>query len=187
MKYQNLGIIFWSCNAFHDLKKFPEIILRRFHGFHKFPEQPPNLTFQISRNRGKIKSPSANRKFCCRFRFLSSAGAERNCALPMRLPHPSPILNKNRAPMGSESLSSTQAGVWRKWALFRNTQPVQIVWKHWQYTFNLYRRTPPICNAVPCWLLSLEERETPQHTSNLYCNTPPIYTTVRLLAEIITK
>ena len=47
-------------------------------------------------------------------RFLSSAGAGGNCARPMRLPDPSPILDKNRAPMGPEILSSTGAGVWRK-------------------------------------------------------------------------
>ena len=45
---------------------------------------------------------------------------------------------------------------------------------------NLYRRAPPICNAVSCWLLSLEEREPPQYTSNLYCSTPPICTAMRL-------
>ena len=32
----------------------------------------------------------------------------------MRLPDPSPALDKNRAPMGPEVLSSTGAGVWRK-------------------------------------------------------------------------
>ena len=32
----------------------------------------------------------------------------------MRLPDPSPVLNKNRAPMGPEILSSTGAGVCRK-------------------------------------------------------------------------
>ena len=37
-----------------------------------------------------------------------------NCARPMRLPDPSPVLDKNRAPMGPEILSSTGAGVWRK-------------------------------------------------------------------------
>ena len=47
-------------------------------------------------------------------RFLSSAGAGWNCARPMRLPDPSPVLDKNRAPMGPEILSSTGAGVWRK-------------------------------------------------------------------------
>ena len=47
-------------------------------------------------------------------RFLSSAGTGRNGALPMRLPNPSPVLDKNRAPMGPEILSSTGAGVWRK-------------------------------------------------------------------------
>ena len=46
--------------------------------------------------------------------------------------------------------------------------------KYWQYTSNLYRSTPPICNAVPCWLLSSGERETPQYTSKLYRSTPPI-------------
>ena len=47
-------------------------------------------------------------------RFLSSAGAGGNCARPMRLPDPSPVLDKNRAPMGPEILSSAGAGVWRK-------------------------------------------------------------------------
>ena len=47
-------------------------------------------------------------------RFLSSAGAGGNCARPMRLPDPSPVLDKNDAPMGPEFLSSTGAGVWRK-------------------------------------------------------------------------
>ena len=47
-------------------------------------------------------------------RFLSSAGAGGNCARSMRLPDPSPVLDKNRAPMGPEILSSTGAGVWRK-------------------------------------------------------------------------
>ena len=32
----------------------------------------------------------------------------------MRLPDSSPVLDKNRAPMGPEILSSTGAGVWRK-------------------------------------------------------------------------
>ena len=32
----------------------------------------------------------------------------------MRLPNPSPVLDRNRAPMGPEILSSTGAGVWRK-------------------------------------------------------------------------
>ena len=47
-------------------------------------------------------------------RFLSTAGAGGNCARPMRLPDPSPVLDKNRAPMGPEILSSTGAGVWIK-------------------------------------------------------------------------
>ena len=34
--------------------------------------------------------------------ILSSAGAGRNCARPMRLPDPSPVLDKNRASMGPE-------------------------------------------------------------------------------------
>ena len=32
----------------------------------------------------------------------------------MRVPNPSPVLDKNRASMGPEILSSTGAGVWRK-------------------------------------------------------------------------
>ena len=45
--------------------------------------------------------------------FLASVGGG-GCALPMRLPDPSPVLDKNRAPMGPEILSSAGAGVWRK-------------------------------------------------------------------------
>ena len=46
--------------------------------------------------------------------FIHSAGAGGNCTRPMRLPDPSPALDKNRAPMGPEILSSAGAGVWRK-------------------------------------------------------------------------
>ena len=38
--------------------------------------------------------------------FVSSAGAGGNCARSMRLADPSPVLDKNRAPMGPEILSS---------------------------------------------------------------------------------
>ena len=41
-----------------------------------------------------------------------------------------------------------------------------------QYTSNLYGSTPPICIAVPSWLLSLEEGKPN--------STPPICTAVRL-------
>ena len=47
-------------------------------------------------------------------RFLSSAGAGGTCARPMRLPDPSPVLDKNRAPHGSRNVIRTGAGVWRK-------------------------------------------------------------------------
>ena len=47
-------------------------------------------------------------------RFLSSAGAGGKCVFSMRVPNPSPVLDKNCAPMGPEILSSTGAGVWRK-------------------------------------------------------------------------
>ena len=42
------------------------------------------------------------------------AGTERNCVLSMRVPNPSPTLDKNCALMGPEFLSSAGAGVWRK-------------------------------------------------------------------------
>ena len=47
-----------------------------------------------------------------RDQFLSVL--DKNCARPTRLADPSPVLDKNRAPMGPEFLSSTGAGVWRK-------------------------------------------------------------------------
>ena len=46
--------------------------------------------------------------------FLSSAGTGKNCALSMRFPDRSPVLDKNRATMGPEILSSTGAGAWKK-------------------------------------------------------------------------
>ena len=58
--------------------------------------------------------------------------------------------------------------------------PYNLSEKYWQYTSNLYHSTPPICNAVPCWLQSFGERETPQYTSNFYCSTPPICTAAPL-------
>ena len=45
---------------------------------------------------------------------MSSAGTGKICALPIRVPNPSPILDKNRASMGPEIISSTGAGVWMK-------------------------------------------------------------------------
>ena len=48
-----------------------------------------------------------------------------------------------------------------------------------QYNSNLCGSTPPICVAVPSWLLSLEDRGTQHYTSNLYCSTPPICMAVR--------
>ena len=47
-------------------------------------------------------------------RYLSSAGAGRSCALPMRVPNTSPVLEKNLAPIGPGILSSIGAGVWRR-------------------------------------------------------------------------
>ena len=61
----------------------------------------------------------------------------------------------------------------------KTPNPYNLSEKYWRYTSNLHRSTPPICNAVPRWLPSLEEREVPQCTSNLYCSTPPICTAVR--------
>ena len=45
---------------------------------------------------------------------LSSAGTGKNCALPMKVPNPSPGLDKDCTPMGPEMLSNTGSGVWRK-------------------------------------------------------------------------
>ena len=39
---------------------------------------------------------------------------------------------------------------------------------------------PPICIALPSWLLNLEERQIPRYTSQMYCDTPPISTAVHL-------
>ena len=50
--------------------------------------------------------------------------------------------------------------------------PSNLSEKYWQYISNLYCSTPPICNAVPCWLLNFGERKRR--------STPPICTAVRL-------
>ena len=63
---------------------------------------------------------------CMGDRFLSSAGAGGNCARPMRLPDPSPVLDKNRAPMGPEILSSVGAGVW--WRLLWHCKTPVLYW-----------------------------------------------------------
>ena len=62
---------------------------------------------------------------------------------------------------------------------FQKPQPLLVSEKVLQNTSNLYGSTPPICIAVPSWLLILEERETQQYTSHLYCSTPPTCTAVR--------
>ena len=61
---------------------------------------------------------------------------------------------------------------------FETPNPYNSSEKYCQHTSNLYHSTPPICNAVPCWLLSLKERETPQYTSYLYRRTAPICTPI---------
>ena len=91
------------------------------------------------------------------------------------------LAKKGPAPRTSESL---QDQLHLHHVLFGNwsgtPNPYNLSEKYWQYTSNLYRSATPICNAVPRWLLSLEERETPQYTSNLCRNMPPICTVVRL-------
>ena len=47
-------------------------------------------------------------------RILPSAGTGKNSTLYTRLSNPSPVLDKNRAPIGPKILSSTGAGFWRK-------------------------------------------------------------------------
>ena len=47
-------------------------------------------------------------------RFISSAGVGKSCVLPIRVPNPSPTLDKYLASMGPGILSSIGVGVWRK-------------------------------------------------------------------------
>ena len=47
-------------------------------------------------------------------RLLPSAGVGKSCVLPIRVPKPSPTLDKNLASMGPGILSSVGVGVWRK-------------------------------------------------------------------------
>ena len=46
-------------------------------------------------------------------RFLSSASVGKSCVLPLRMPNPSPTLDKNLASMGPGVLASIRVGVWR--------------------------------------------------------------------------
>ena len=48
-------------------------------------------------------------------RFLSSTGVGKSCALPIRVPNPSPTLDKNLAFTGPGILSSVGVGVGRKY------------------------------------------------------------------------
>ena len=102
-----------GCTTVADLWRSPRKIA---------PKAVAELTFFVAtQSRGRlfylgdlIVQPHLLRRVLMGDRFLSSAGAGGNCARPMRLPDPSPVLDKNRAPMGPEILSSTGAGVWRK-------------------------------------------------------------------------
>ena len=51
--------------------------------------------------------------------------------------------------------------------MFRKPQPLLASRKERQYTSNLSGSRPPICIAVFSWLLSVEQRETPQCASHL--------------------
>ena len=79
-------------------------------------------------------------------------------------------------------LSCAERGVSTRRLGYRSgtPNPYNLSEKYWQYISNLYRSAPPICNALPCWVLNFGERETLQYTSNLYYSTPPICTTIRL-------
>ena len=57
------------------------------------------------------------------------------------------------------------SGIETKSEEFQKPQPLLVSEKVLQYTSNLHGSTPPICIAVPSWLLSLEEREAQQYTS----------------------
>ena len=61
---------------------------------------------------------------------------------------------------------------------FQKPQPLLVSEKVLQYPSNMYGSTPPICIAVPPWLLNLEEMETQQYTTHLYGSTPPICTAI---------
>ena len=59
----------------------------------------------------------------------------------MRLPDPSPVLDKNRAPMGPEILSSIGAGVWRKASMaFPDSRSVLDKFQCARKTVDSYRR-----------------------------------------------
>ena len=49
-------------------------------------------------------------------------------ALSIRMPKPSPLLDKNRAPIGPEILSNAGTGVWRKAP--RHFQTPILYWMH---------------------------------------------------------
>ena len=87
-------------------------------------------------------------------RFLSSAGAGKNCALSIRFPDRSPVLDKNRAPMGPEILSSTGAGAWRKAPMaFPDSSSVLDTFQSAMNGLNLFSELP-----------SLQKNASPKHS-----------------------
>ena len=110
-------------------------------------------------------------------RFLSSAGAGGNCARPMRLPDPSPVLDKNRAPMGPEILSSTGARVWRK-APMAIPYSSSVLDKFQFATSGRRCCTPPVALQCVAPVLSslgpFELREAPCESTCLY-NAPSLH------------
>ena len=75
--------------------------------------------------------PKRNKQAKVKIVQVAICRTERHCALPVRLPDPSAVLDKNRALMGPEFVSSTETGVWRK-ALAHFQTPIL----HW-INFNL--------------------------------------------------
>ena len=113
-----------------------------------------------------------------RVRFFS-APLRLSDVLRANLEGPEKKRTLQKHPFGQPFWKSTKVSHKRAFALL-TPNPYNLPEKYWQYTSNLYHNMPPICNAVPCWLLSLEERQTPQYTSSFYCSTPPICTAIRL-------
>ena len=121
-----------------------------------------------------FKLQSASRELCCRFCRKSPEHRSRSCSLSsgVRTGNRSiTILSKYRSLLEMKRLGQNNVGTVQE-----TPNPYNLSEKYWQYTSNLYHSTPPICNAVPYWPPSLEERETPQYTSHLCRSTPPICT-----------
>ena len=85
----------------------------------------------------KMPSSGLSLIACLGDRFLSSTGTGKNCALSMRLSNPSPVLDKNRAPMVQEFY--TGLGLGSGGRLLRHFQTPVLYWINFSLRLSVSR------------------------------------------------